>query len=233
MDIIPVIDVRHGQAVRAVAGERNSYRPLSTILAEGCDPLEVARGYGALYPFKTLYVADLDGIERGAANTDLLAGLAKVWPGERLLVDDGGLGGPSADHRIVPVLGSETLLAAGVCQVVGDGAPLGVARCLSLDFRGDQFIGPQEVLASPALWPHEVIVMTLGAVGKGEGPELARVVQIVECAGADRKVYAAGGVRNRDDLRALKAIGVAGVLVASALHDGKLKAGDLEEIAGF
>src|SRR5690349_11555373 len=45
MQIIPVIDVRHGQAVRAVRGDRSNYRALVTPLAVSADPLEVARGY--------------------------------------------------------------------------------------------------------------------------------------------------------------------------------------------
>jgi phosphoribosylformimino-5-aminoimidazole carboxamide ribotide isomerase len=51
-------------------------------------------------------------------------------------------------------------------------------------------------------------------------------------AGPKRRVYAAGGVRDMDDVRALRDAGASGVLVATALHEGKIKAGDLEEIAG-
>ena len=46
---------------------------------------------------------------------------------------------------------------------------------------------------------------------------------LLERAGA-RAVFAAGGVRGEDDLARLRAIGVAGVLVATALHDGRLSA---------
>ncbi len=104
---------------------------------------------------------------------------------------------------------------------------------LSLDFRGDAFIGPPELLASPDMWPDDVIVMTLGRVGLGQGPDLARVRRIVDAAGPQRRVFAAGGVRHRDDVAALIDAGAAGALVATALHSGKIKAGDLEEIAGW
>ena len=49
---------------------------------------------------------------------------------------------------------------------------------LSLDFRGDAFQGPQEILAEPALWPQRVIVMTLARVGSGAGPDLERLAAI-------------------------------------------------------
>ena len=78
----------------------------------------------------------------------------------------------------------------------------------------------------PSLWPRRVIVMTLGAVGGGLGPDLDRLRTILELAG-DRQVFAAGGVRDSTDLEALAALGCAGVLVASALHDGRLGADDL------
>ena len=74
--------------------------------------------------------------------------------------------------------------------------------------------------------------MTLARVGSGEGPDLRRVADIVARAGACR-IYAAGGVRDRADIEALHAAGAAGVLIATALHSGTIKAGDLEEITGL
>ena len=88
------------------------------------------------------------------------------------------------------------------------------------------------MLDEPQHWPHAVIVMTLARVGSGEGPDLQRVAAIVARAGG-RRIYAAGGVRNRADIEALHAAGAAGALIATALHAGTIKAGDLEEIAGL
>jgi phosphoribosylformimino-5-aminoimidazole carboxamide ribotide isomerase len=104
---------------------------------------------------------------------------------------------------------------------------------LSLDFRGDEFLGPRALLEDSFLWPDRVIVMTLARVGTGGGPDLARVRDIARRAGTARRVYAAGGVRGPADLRALRSEGAAGALVATALHEGKIKAGDLHEIAGL
>ena len=97
---------------------------------------------------------------------------------------------------------------------------------LSLDFRGDTFIGPPPLLDTPELWPHRVIVMTLARVGSGAGPDIERLSQIRTRAG-DRRIYAAGGVRNGADLVALKRAGIAGALVASSLHDGTLAAAEI------
>jgi phosphoribosylformimino-5-aminoimidazole carboxamide ribotide isomerase len=235
MDVIPVIDVRYGVAVAAVRGQRADYRPLATPLAAGSDPVAVARGYAALLTFPVLYVADLDGIEGRGRNASLAAELAAALPGVRVWIDD-GLRTYEAPERIVeqsdamPVVGTETL--RGGDDVLAMRALPPDAYVLSLDFKDGEFVGPVAVLDEPQHWPDEVIVMTLARVGARQGPAIAEVAAIVSRAGK-RRIYAAGGVRDRADVVALHAAGAAGVLVATALHAGTIKAGDLEEIAGL
>jgi phosphoribosylformimino-5-aminoimidazole carboxamide ribotide isomerase len=102
---------------------------------------------------------------------------------------------------------------------------------LSLDFKASRFVGPAGLLSTSTFWPRRVIVMTLARVGSGEGPDLDRLSEIVARA-QGRAVYAAGGVRNADDLAAIQDTGAAGALIASALHAGTITAGDLIKIAG-
>jgi phosphoribosylformimino-5-aminoimidazole carboxamide ribotide isomerase len=83
------------------------------------------------------------------------------------------------------------------------------------------------------VWPADVIVMTLTRVGADAGPDIALARDIAARAGLGRRVFAAGGVRNVDDLKRLADAGIAGALVATALHTGQIKTGDLEEIAGW
>jgi uncharacterized protein related to proFAR isomerase len=232
MLIIPVIDIRGGVAVRAVAGERAHYRPIKTPLADSADPIAVARGYQSVFPFPTLYLADLDGIEGRGSNRVIHSRVADAWDGGDIWLDDGSIEAPPAHQRVRPVIGSETLLAAGACQSMLGGRPLNRSGILSLDFHGLTFMGPPELLAYPSMWPGAVIVMTLANVGRGDGPDLKRVASVALMAGPSRRVFAAGGVRHMDDIRALRDAGAAGVLVATALHQGKIKAGDLELIAG-
>jgi uncharacterized protein related to proFAR isomerase len=69
--------------------------------------------------------------------------------------------------------------------------------------------------------------MTLARVGSGAGPDLRRLATIQSIAGA-REIYAAGGVRNADDLRALNEAGISGALIATALHGRRIVTTDLQ-----
>jgi HisA/HisF family protein len=235
MDVIPVIDVRHGVAVAAVRGQRADYRPLQSPLAARSDPADVACGYARLFTFPALYVADLDGIEGRGRDAALAARLAAAVPGLRIWIDD-GTPAATAAQRLNGDLAATLVLGTESLDGEDDVAALrGLPRdryVLSLDFKDDRFIGPAAVLAEADHWPDSVIVMTLARVGSAEGPDIARVAEVVARAGR-RRVYAAGGVRTKADIAALHAAGAAGVLVATALHAGTIKADDLDEIAGL
>ncbi|MDH4981097.1 HisA/HisF-related TIM barrel protein [Hyphomicrobium sp. D-2] len=234
MDIIPVLDVRHGTAVAAVKGDRANYRPLETPLATGSDPVAVARGFAQLYPFPGLYVADLDGIEGRGGNTQLARQLHDAVPSMRVWLDEGARPDEAAQRvsegLVMPVIGSESLRDESDIKALQ--ALPADAYVLSLDFRGETFEGPPELLLNAHVWPNSVIAMTLARVGSGEGPDIARLVAIVTLAG-DRRVYAAGGVRDRSDIDTAHRAGASGVLLATALHRESIKADDLREIAGL
>jgi phosphoribosylformimino-5-aminoimidazole carboxamide ribotide isomerase len=97
---------------------------------------------------------------------------------------------------------------------------------LSLDFRGERFLGPDCLLAEPSHWPARVVVMTLARVGGDSGPDFARLANIREHA-PSRKFYIAGGLRDTADLARANESGAAGILVASALHDRRLSAAEI------
>jgi phosphoribosylformimino-5-aminoimidazole carboxamide ribotide isomerase len=232
--IIPVLDLRRGEVVRARAGDRASYRPIVTPLADGSAPRAVLEGLRRLAPFGTLYVADLDAIAGEGSHRDAIADLAEAAPELRIWVDGGfaraAEARAAAGARILPVLGSETLAGGGELEAARDlFGPAGFV--LSLDYRGGRFLGASEVEHRAALWPDRIILMTLDRVGMDRGPDLTALQALLR-RGGKRAVFAAGGVRNEADLDALERIGVAGVLVASALHDGRLPAAALARFVG-
>jgi phosphoribosylformimino-5-aminoimidazole carboxamide ribotide isomerase len=233
LQVIPVIDLMHGQAVRAQMGDRASYRPLESPLSPTSDPTDVVRGLLSVYPFPTLYVADLDAIEGHGDNVRTLLCIRKEFPALEMWVDSGAADASAIEALVGAGLGTPVIGSESQHDVKLIGQHQGSARiALSLDFRGDAFQGPPEILAEPALWPQRVIVMTLARVGSGAGPDLERLASILSIADG-REIYAAGGVRDAADLWALKQTGVTGALIATALHQRRVVAADLHAMRGL
>ncbi|MBC8128705.1 MAG: nickel transporter, partial [Rhizobiaceae bacterium] len=204
MKIIPVLDIKGGVVVRGVMGDRANYRPIETPLSPTAAPLDVARGLSGLADFSALYLADLDAIGGSAPDLRTYEALADTFPGVTLWIDAGVR--TEQDIRrllerpeVVVVAGSETVDGAGVVARVRTEARV----VLSLDYRGEAFVGSKEIEDDPALWPPRVIAMTLAKVGSGAGPDMERLATIKRAAGATA-VFAAGGVRDEDDLMRLE-----------------------------
>lgn len=215
-----------GQVVHAYAGRRDEYRPLKSVLCKSSQPEAVVEGLLALYPFRRMYIADLDAILKRGDHKRMLGVLRRTYPDLEFWVDGGfadivaakawqsaGLGRP--------VLGSESM------ATLPESCAFPKKGVLSLDFRGEDFLGPAALMQEAGRWPEEVIVMTLARVGVGVGPDLQRLVRL-RSLNSTCRLYAAGGVRHTDDLFALAEIGASGVLLASALHDGNLSRAELD-----
>lgn len=230
MQLIPVLDLMDGVAVRAVRGARAAYRPLVSRLAPGHDPATLAAAMCRHAAARTLYVADLDAIVHGRPQPRALAAILAALPGATLWLDAGFADAAAADAlratlgadaaRVVPVFGSESLRSADAlarCFASSD------AAVLSLDRRDGRRLDPAGAWDAPAAWPRRVIAMTLEQVGSDAGPDLATLRGLRERA-PRAALYGAGGIRDAADLAAARAAGAAGWLVASALHDGRLPA---------
>jgi uncharacterized protein related to proFAR isomerase len=238
IQIVPVLDVAHGHVVRGVRGDRAAYRPIVSSLAAGSDPSTLASALLALAPptaggAPLLYVADLDAIQGGAAQLDVLAALLAVHDELCIWLDAGFAAAAGAaalrralgvdGARIRPVYGSESLSpgagAAGLDWLADDPSAI-----LSLDCHQDRPLDPAGLWQRPQLWPRTIVAMSLDRVGAGTGPDLALFSRL-RARAPDRCWVGAGGVRHAADLRAAAAAGASAWLVASALHDGGLHPG--------
>jgi phosphoribosylformimino-5-aminoimidazole carboxamide ribotide isomerase len=237
MKVIPVIDVLNGKVVHAVKGKRSEYQPLQSVLCESVEPLEVAKTFKTL-DFSELYVADLDAIIDCSANFQALKRIVDET-GLKLMVDAGVTAVERAQSLLENgvsklVIGTETLQNK---SFVGEAAIVfGSDRVIvSLDLKGDK------VLARPGfdgsvdpilllsefkdVGVQQVIVLDLTRVGSGEGVNVDFLKKVLRNFNMD--VYVGGGVRNIADLIELKSLGVSGVLVATALHSGKISVEEL------
>lgn len=230
MEIVPVIDLKNSEVVRARKGDRANYRPIETPLSRTCRPDDVVAGLLSLFPFSKLYIADLDAITGAGDNSEMVHSIQQAHPGLELWVDR-GFSDAASIRRFLSL--------SGVHAVVGsesqrDTSAAGELRdedrvLLSVDFLRGGYVGPPALFQSAEFWPGRVIGMTLDRVGASEGPDLEILKTIVGRAGS-RRIYAAGGVRSTDDLAALQQVGVHGALVASALHDGRLGRHDIARL---
>ncbi|KAF0843873.1 phosphoribosylformimino-5-aminoimidazole carboxamide ribotide isomerase [Methylovorus glucosotrophus] len=231
MNIIPVIDLLEHHVVHAKRGERQHYRPIESGLCDSSEPLAITRALLELYPFDTLYIADLNAIQGKPAHVDEIALIRQHYPQLRIWLDAGFKNTrdllPWSGLEVTPVIGSESLPDIGAYQEL---ISEGVAHVLSLDFRGDRYQGPEALLDNPRLWPQQVIGMTLAHVGSNQGPDHARLQQLISMA-QHGKLYGAGGVRDINDLQRLREQGIAGALVASALHSGQISSQDIARIS--
>lgn len=212
-----------GRVVHARRGDRQAYQPLRSRLVDGCAPADVVDALVAATAARHLYIADLDAIRRlGGDHAAVIAALAERHPQVEFWVD-GGFADADAARALhcatgaTPVLGSESLTDPDALAIL---SAAGAPALLSLDYRGGVPLGAAWAHA-PEFWPARVIAMELARVGSEAGPELALIARL-RAQRTDVAVIAAGGVRDLADLAALDAAGVPAVLVASALHDGRL-----------
>ncbi len=232
--ILPVLDIMAGHVVRGIAGRRHEYRPLAT----NSDPLAVARSFRDRFGLTTLYLADLDAI----AGKPPACGLS-----ERLVRDGFSLW---VDAGLRQSIDAEPLVRVGVARVIagletvanpGDlddmvrtwtasrivfsldlkaGMPLASA---AWETRDPMAIAERAVQAGVA----SLLLLDLSRVGVGQG--IGTETMCGECRRRwpTLELTAGGGVRGPDDLDRLARLGVDHVLVASALHDGRLSRDDV------
>jgi len=230
MNIIPVLDLMNGQVVHAKHGNRHEYLPIKSLLTDSSEPLTVVKALFALYPFKQLYIADINAIQKCGHHQEIILKIANSFPALEIWLD-AGFGNEASMKsfpfsNISPVLGSESLSSIKQYRVLLSASSS--FAILSLDYRGNEFHGAQEFLNDVSLWPRRLIVMTLDKVGSNTGPDLTKLASIKQQS-KQLNIYAAGGIRGTADLEALKTLGIDGALIASALHNGNLSAINLSE----
>ncbi len=238
MHILPVIDVLRGQVVRGIAGRRETYQPIVSLLATDAQPGSLARAFVARGA-TSCYVADLDAI----------SGAAPSWPIYRDLIDgglrlwvDAGCRDESQANQLAAfehegqsleriIVGLESLEAEVSLQLIH--AAIGRERLVfSLDLKHGA------PLTRPGVWPgmsaweiarqalavgvRGVIVLDLAAVGSYDGPATLELCTRLRLAFPQLEITSGGGVRGVADVQSLVNAGCDHVLVASALHDGRI-----------
>jgi phosphoribosylformimino-5-aminoimidazole carboxamide ribotide isomerase len=233
LQVIPVIDLKQNTVVHAKQGLRDNYLPVQSVLSAACDVFSIVEGLLKLYPFRIIYIADIDAITNTGNHFEQIELLSGLYPHVTWWIDAGIrninarlLYAPQANIRAV--FGSENI------HHLQDYRAMSYAyesrHVLSLDKLDNAELGAAELHNTGLYWPDDAICMTLNNVGSNAGPDIARLQSLQKLNLARKKpanLFAAGGVRNIEDLLQLKQLGMAGALVASALHNGHIIAQQL------
>ncbi len=245
MRIIPVLDVLNGRVVRGVAGQRDSYQPIQSLLTPSSDAREICRAFEREFGLNEYYVADLDGIERGIPNTRVLQDILDVGISIWL---DAGFSSVSRLHALQQHIELEKLarIIVGLecCAELADLRSLleviGTNRFVfSLDLKNEMPLladnacsqwaqaMPLEIVQQVVeLGVQSMIVLDLAAVGMGAGTPTLDLCRQLKQEYPWLEIITGGGVNCVDDLMELEGH-CDGVLIASALHDGRILPADL------
>ena len=228
--ILPAIDLRGGRVVRLQQGDFERETAFSD------DPVVVARGFvdaGARW----LHVVDLDGARTGEpAHAQVIQDLIEAI-GDRAAVEvAGGLRSTEAVAAVLgagatrAVVGTAALLDPGFAgRLVASHGPGRVA--VALDVRGGRALGEAWRAGAAGMGAEEALLAladqgvtmfestAIDRDGLLDGPDLELFERLI---GLDRgTVIASGGIASLDDIRAVRAVGCAGVIVGRALYEGR------------
>ena len=242
MQIIPVLDILNGQVVRGVAGRRDRYQPVESQLAASANPRDVARGFREHFGLNRLYLADLDGIMHGRSHCSLWKEL--VDDGFELMIDRGVKTIAQAEEvyecgAAAAVVALETSpprqLITDLC------ADFGSPRVIfSLDLKGERPLGALDhgenlqpfdiAVEAIELGIEQMIVLDLACVGTGEGLATEDLCRRLLARFTHLQIITGGGIRGVADLPPAKSLGIQGLLIASALHDGRIDRRAIEAV---
>jgi len=193
-----------------------------------------------------IYIADLNAIQRsaGISHRHLIAALAATQKIKILLdagisrVEDARAWLNIGIHKAV--IGAETLRHWTALEEI-PAAIDGNRLTFSLDIRAGKILSrcPEFAALSPldaigclksAGW-REIIILELSRVGSGQGIDHALVAE-ARARFPELKLLAGGGLFEPAQLVELESLGIDGLLVATALHQGIITAQHLSALGG-
>ena len=227
MDVIPAIDLRDGKCVRLIQGQYDRQ------ITYKDDPAEQAREFAA-DGAQWLHVVDLDGAKAGKpVNTESIAAIAKL--GLLKVEVGGGLRDEASIRQLLDMGVTRVIIgtkAVSDFEWFSEMAEKFAGRVvLGLDARGamvathgwleDSNQTLLEFAAQADKLPLAAIIYTdIAKDGMLTGPNIERTQELVQAV--DTPVVASGGVKEADDIRNLKPIGVAAVIAGRSLYEGTL-----------
>lgn len=229
------MDLLNGKVVHGVGGEREKYEPVESSLADSSDPLDVAMAFQNL-GLKELYVADLNAISFNGHNLDSIGDLISSTQ-LKVMIDGGFRRGREAEEYIDKgaskiVFATETLKSFNEMYEMKDRYEVPLTASIDLDEREVIAKSREMLLPFPEIVQKfsdegatEILILSLNRVGTSEGPAKEIIKEALEWT--ELPLLVGGGTKKIDDICQLKELGVSGVLIATALHEGTIDEDDI------
>ncbi len=241
MRIIPVIDILDSVVVHAVAGERNRYLPLTSVLYKGeLTPNKLVEVYIEQLGVNEIYIADLDSIINKKPNIETIK---KIIDDNNIhIILDPGIRSQTDLYTYSEIglkkliLGTETINNLEIVE-----KSLEIYQqdeiIVSVDMKSSKILTDcqdlkdltplQTVQTLQKIGVSEVILLDLARVGKKIGNIPESFIKIQE--NTEISILIGGGIKTINDIFEIEKQNFSGVLLATALHQGLINAHEVRE----
>jgi phosphoribosylformimino-5-aminoimidazole carboxamide ribotide isomerase len=230
IEIIPAIDISNGKCVRLSQGIKGTEK---VYYEEPYNAIKYWIGKGT----KRLHVIDLDGAWGSSKNVSLLFRILNHFSQEVKIQVGGGIRNESfayqlldsgADRIIIGTLAVKNPeLISKISQKAGNEHVM-----VAIDYRKSKVLIEgwiDEINVNPFNFAKIIIAKGAGSIlfssaeadGMMKGPDIKSIVKMVGIINPVA-LYAAGGIRNIEDIMKLKKIGVKGIVIGKAFYEERI-----------
>lgn len=229
MDIIPAIDISNGQCVRLYKGKKGTEKvyyenPLDALtfwMEQGVD---------------RLHFIDLDGAWGSNSNKQLFQKMIKTAKDDVKIQIGGGIRSVDAAEKLINLGADRVIIGTMAIQNPGNikqlAQKIGSSHIIvALDYKKgsisthgwtkqtskDPFTFGKKIAELGAGY---ILFSAIEADGAFTGPDFPNIRKMKEAV--DIPIYAAGGIRNGDDVEKLYEMGLHGVIIGKAFYEGRL-----------
>ncbi len=230
-----MMDLLNGMVVHAKRGAREKYQPvhLFSSIVSTSEPGQVIE---KIKP-AAVYIADLNRLMGNGSNREILDELRHRYRTMWIALDYGIKSiadiGDIIEIADSIILGTETASLDLISEIASESSSASITIPVTVTVSIDLFnkevqtsdrrmrIDPLSLITELNSYPiRDIILLELDRVGTGIGVDFDFLARAVECSEHD--ILCGGGVRSCEDLYKMEDIGVKGVLVATAIHNGTI-----------
>jgi len=222
--IIPVLDLKNREAVSGKSGKRETYKPLETVFHKSSSPQEIAKSLSDAGAVR-MYIADLDAIENGKSNFDVVNEVNKHVS---VMLDSGASNAFEVEKALEVadkvIIATETLKDMDDLNSIFHNLDRN-RLIISIDIKEGKIFSKNLNIdledfteKIKELNPPEVILLDISKVGTETGVNEELIKKFLKIPSS---LIIGGGITS-SDIKKLEGIGINKFLVGSALHNGKL-----------